>query len=144
MGLGPVGPAGVQGGGAAARARRRGAGFGLPGASGDSAAGAGIAETGATAAAGPIAGLLALQESGGQAPPESGETRARRRACQVLDELSGLQIDLLRGGTDPARLESLAALAQEAGEALPPALAELLAEVRLRARVELARRRRPR
>lgn len=142
MGLGPVGPAGVQGGGAAARARRRGGGFGLPGAGSDSAAEPGIAGTGTAGAAGPIAGLLALQESGGHAPPESDEARARRRAGQALEELSGLQIDLLRGGTDPLRLERLAVLANETDETLPPALAGLLAEVRLRARVELARRRR--
>ena len=144
MGLGPVGPAGVPGGGATTRARRRGGGFGLPGAGGDSAGEAGVAGAGTAAAAGPIAGLLALQESGAQTPPESTEARARRRAGEALDELSGLQIDLLRGGADTARLERLAELAGETGEAVPPALAELLAEVRLRARVELARRRGPR
>lgn len=141
MGLGPVGPGAVQGG-ATGRARRRGGGFALSAGAGDSVAEGGAAEAGQASAAGPIGGLLALQESGAQAQPEGAEARARRRAGLALDELSGMQIDLLRGSGDPGRLERLAALAEEGGESLPPALAEMVAQVRLRARVELARRRR--
>jgi hypothetical protein len=90
----------------------------------------------ATAAAAP-AGLLALQETG---RVEHDPARAGRRAAAMLDDLRGLQLDLLSGGSDPARLARLAALA-EGPEAADPALQAVLREVSLRARVELARRR---
>ncbi len=88
-----------------------------------------------------VASLLALQEQ--SAPnPAVVEERAARRARQTLEELRGLQLDMLRGGVaDPARLESLARLAEDAPHVGDPTLAEALAEIALRARVELARRR---
>jgi hypothetical protein len=55
-----------------------------------------------------------------------------------------VQVDLLRGGATPARLARLATLAKaaEADATLgDPGLRAVLAEVTLRVRVELARRR---
>ena len=69
---------------------------------------------------------------------EAGEAA---RARDLLRELSALQAGLLRGGPDPAGLQRLAALAE--GEMPPdPVLADALAGIALRARIELARRER--
>jgi hypothetical protein len=84
------------------------------------------------------AGLLALQEAVAVRPdPE----RARRRASAALDELRGLQLEMLSGAVDPDRLARLAALADGAGSGAEPALEAVLQEVSLRARLEIARRR---
>ncbi len=101
--------------------------------------GAGGAE-GAAAAGGvaPVGlGMLALQESG---TAMERNAAARRRAEALLEELQGLQADLLLGGaTEARRLARLAAL--ETGEdGADPALRETVQAIVLRARVELARR----
>jgi hypothetical protein len=116
---------------ASARAIRgaRGAGFRLHAAD---------SQAPATAAAGPVGGvtLLGVQEAGAAAERDA---RGRKRAAQMLDELTRLQAELLAGRADPAALERLASLAT--GEAPDdPVLAETLAAVSLRARIELARR----
>jgi hypothetical protein len=106
------------------RVTRSAGGFALPGEP------AGAAPASAAAS---IGTLFAVQE---QAPlPPAGE-RARRRAGAMLDELRQLQLDMLRGTADPARLERLAALDAAGGAGDP-----VVAEIALRARVELARRR---
>lgn len=129
-----VGVGGVSGGMPAGRGRvqRKGrGGFSL------ATAGAGeAAATQAAVAALPI-GVLALQEG---APVEEREARARRRGEAALQGLAELQLALLGGAVDPARLEALAATLPAPEEALEPALAEALAAIRLRVRVELARR----
>lgn len=80
-------------------------------------------------------GLLALQET---APAAERDARARRRGEALIEELAALQAGLLAGRVEPARLRALASLS--AGEAAAdPALAAILAEISLRARVELAR-----
>ncbi len=127
--MGPVRP--VSGGNVGApRAVRRGSGFTLPGEA-QAASVSGAAMTGA------LGGLLALQES---LLPEPAESRARRRASAALKELTGLQLELLGGAPDPARLARLQALAEAEAEGADPALATILQEVALRARIELARR----
>ncbi|MBR0680755.1 flagellar assembly regulator FliX [Roseomonas eburnea] len=129
-----VGIRGV-GAGAATRAGRgtRGAGGGFrlgPGAEASEPAAA-------QAAAAPSAiGLLALQET---APAAERDARARRRGEAMLGELAALQVELLSGRVDPARLQALAALA-EGEAAADPMLAESIAAISLRARIELARR----
>jgi hypothetical protein len=123
------------GGGAAVRARAvRGAagGFSIDTAAAD-AAGVEAAQRPATASA---VGLLALQES---APAAERDARAHRRGEAMLRELAALQRDLLAGRSDPARLQALLDLT--AGEdAADPVLAEAIAAIGLRVRVELARR----
>ncbi len=66
------------------------------------------------------------------------DARARRRGDALLRSLRDLQLGLLRGTIDPARLRALADLVP-GEEAADPALAAALAAIRLRARVELAR-----
>ncbi len=135
------GVAGVSKGGAAADARggaRSATGFPVGGTS----AGGVAAATVATAAAAPVAAvglsLLAAQENGG---PGGRDAAARRRASSILDELQGLQAELLGGRSDPARPARLAAL-QAGEEGADPGLREAVRAVALRARIELERRRR--
>jgi len=123
-----IGAAGAAGRAGAAAPARHG-GFRLP----DSASAGRAAEAQPVSAALP---LLAVQEAG---DATERDRRARRRGEAMLAELGAVQLALLEG-RDPAailgRLESLAA-----GEAASdPRLAEILAEVRLRAKVEAARR----
>jgi hypothetical protein len=127
-----VGVNGVSGGSAAGRGRRlRG------GASGFSLGGAATTATAAAQGSAPAqpVGLLALQEAG---PVAERDARARRRGEALLQSLSELQLGLLGGRLDPARLRALAALVP-GEEAADPALAAAIAAIRLRARVELAR-----
>ncbi|UPG71113.1 flagellar assembly protein FliX [Roseomonas gilardii subsp. gilardii] len=81
-------------------------------------------------------GLLAIQEDGERDGDR--DRRAARRGAAMLEELVGFQADLLRGRADPERLRRLAGLSE--GE-MPsdPRLAEALAAISLRAKVELAR-----
>jgi hypothetical protein len=67
------------------------------------------------------------------------EREARRHGRAVLDMLTALQRSLLAGPPDPATLRQLAALAAEIPPAADPELRACLAQVRLRARVELVR-----
>lgn len=80
-------------------------------------------------------GVLGLQEA------LSGSERdaaATRRGAALLRELEALQISLLGGPLDAARLNRLALLAE--GEmGADPALQEIMAEISLRARIEWAR-----
>jgi hypothetical protein len=79
--------------------------------------------------------LLALQET---APAAERDARARKRGEELIEELSALQLALLSGRADPARLRRLATLS--VGEAAAdPGLAAAVAGLQLRARVELAR-----
>ncbi len=81
-------------------------------------------------------GLLAVQES---APAGERNARAFRRGQDMLKELKALQVELLEGRADPARLQALARLTQGEKPA-DPALAEAVEAIALRARLELARR----
>ncbi len=115
---------------APARRARMGGGFALPGAQADAATG--------VVAAGGVAALLAVQEDG-RGPGAA--ARAEKRAEAALAELTGLQLDLLRGGADPARLARLTALAESPEALADPTLRAVAQGVALRVRVELARRR---
>jgi hypothetical protein len=119
--------------GAARGAARGGTGFSV-------AAGGGATAREASAAAevaAPGLGLLALQEAGSGAERDAA---AHRRASAILEELDGLQCELLGGGNgDPARLQRLAAL-ESGEEGADPALREVVQGIVLRAKVELARR----
>jgi len=73
---------------------------------------------------------------------ESGAVRdreARRRGQDMLAELLRLQRALLAGAPDEAALRRLATLATDVPAAADPLLRQAIAEVVLRARVELAR-----
>lgn len=123
-----------RGGAVGARGAARSAGgFSLPGA-GALGTATGTAATAAAAAVG--LSLLAVQEKGDR---RERDAAACRRAAALLDELQGLQAELLGGVPDPARLERLAALTN-GEEGADPGLREAVRAVALRARIELARR----
>jgi hypothetical protein len=90
-----------------------------------------------------LEGLLALQETAGQPNPRAVERDrlAREHGRRMLAALGGLQ-RLVLGEADPApALRHLLDLANEVPEeAGDPVLASALGAIRLRVRVELARR----
>ncbi len=125
-GIGPATPA-VRG---PARATVRAGGFRLP----DDAAEA-PAEAAATAGV-MLGGMLALQEAASGAVRDR---EARRRGQEILAALARLQRALLEGRRDLPGLRRLAVLAEDIPPAADPGLRQALADVTLRARVELAR-----
>jgi hypothetical protein len=122
--IAPIGP-----GAGPPRRPARGGGFAL-------AAGAPPPADGSAAVVAPS--LLLLQEAGPATPDPA---RAARRAAAALDELRGLQLELLSGAADPARLARLAALVDGAESSGDPELKAALKAVALRARLEMVRRR---
>ena len=87
----------------------------------------------------PVDALLAVQEvedSTGQ----DANRRARRWGEDMLDHLERVRLDLLNGALSHEKLRNLAVLVSERKEtATDPRLVELLADIELRARVELAK-----
>ncbi len=128
-GIGPIVPTARS----PARASARGAGFMVPSGRAETAAGTAAA---AEASEVSLGGMLALQEA------ESGSVRdreARRRGQEMLAELLRLQRALLAGQRDLGALRRLATLAADIPHAADPELRQAVAEVALRARIELAR-----
>lgn len=82
------------------------------------------------------ASLIALQETMLAAERDR---EARARAEAMIEELVHLQRAMLGGRLAPERLAELAALADRPGLAADGRLAEIVAAVSLRAKVELAR-----
>ncbi|MDB5415765.1 MAG: flagellar assembly regulator FliX [Rubritepida sp.] len=125
--LSPIRSHGAMGRPAATR-RSAGPGFALPEAERSQEAAATGGVTGST-------GLIGLQQGWTDAERDDA---AQRRGSAVLDELEGLQLALLSGRIGMGGMSRLAALAEgEAGA--DPALRELLLEISLRARIELAK-----
>lgn len=84
-----------------------------------------------------LAGLLSLQEINDEL---SGRRRALAHGDKLLDALDGLRLALLAGTLPRAHIAALAQLAQEHIALVDdPRLAEILAEIELRAAVELAK-----
>jgi hypothetical protein len=118
----------------------------------DAAAWPGIAETAAEPGASREAGgaapalaldsLLALQESMGEAVPDALERDrpAREHGRRLLAALNGLQRMVLGDGSSGLVLDQLRSLADIDPATADPALAATLGAIRLRVRVELARR----
>jgi hypothetical protein len=89
-------------------------------------------------AAAPIDSLLAIQEVGDQGG--GGNAKAQHRAELMLERLEEIQTGLLLGEIPKSRLQELAQVARESREALvDPALNDVLDDIELRARVELAK-----
>ncbi|MBM3546434.1 MAG: flagellar assembly protein FliX [Alphaproteobacteria bacterium] len=88
--------------------------------------------TGATAMVDPLMGLRdATDRSGG---------RSKKRAEDMLDRLEEIRVGLLEGGIPRDRLEALDQLVREQRDQVAdPRLSEILDEIELRARVELAK-----
>lgn len=84
-----------------------------------------------------VAGLLSLQEV---EDALGGRRRALARGERLLDSLEGLRMALLGGALPRAQLAALAQLARDHAPLVDdPRLAEILAEIELRAAVELAK-----
>jgi len=85
---------------------------------------------------------VALSGFIGALDEETGDdTSSRQHAGALLTELAALQRSLLGGGDPVAVLQRLEDMLGAAPDTRSPALLALLAAVRMRARVELARRR---
>lgn len=86
---------------------------------------------------GALDSLLALQEVDERADRER---RAAEEGHEVLDQLEELRLGLLMGTISRSRIESLASALRLKKETVQdPALAQILAEIELRAAVELAK-----
>jgi hypothetical protein len=87
-----------------------------------------------------IAGIDALLALQGVEDATERRKRAVRRGRSALDALDELKLGLLAGAPEPASLRRLqSAAADLAGESGDPRLDSVLAEIRLRADVELAK-----
>jgi len=81
--------------------------------------------------------VLSVQEVGDR---EGGRRRARERADLLLDRLEDIRHGLLMGAVPRDRLQELATAMRRQREAIDdPQLIEILDEIELRARVELAK-----
>ena len=100
------------------------------------------AASGAVTGAGPVRAvdaLLAVQEVE-DATGQDTNRRARQWGEDMLDNLERVRLDLLDGSLSLEKLRNLSKLVMERKEsATDPRLTELLAEIELRARVELAK-----
>jgi Class II flagellar assembly regulator len=91
----------------------------------------------AAAPAGAIGGLLAVQAAGGEIERRQ---RAMRRGSGILDGLDRLKIGLLSGQVSAADLLHIrSTLMQQKDQVDDPGLQDLLAQIDLRAEVELAK-----
>ncbi|MDB5505425.1 MAG: hypothetical protein JWR75_63 [Devosia sp.] len=93
----------------------------------------------ATAAAGPmqdIGSLLALQSVEDPTQPKK---KAIRRARNLLDALDAVKGDMLVGQINEGRLNSILSVISQRREKSEPGLDDLLNDIELRARVELAK-----
>jgi hypothetical protein len=89
------------------------------------------------AALGGLNAILALQEV---PDPSSRRRRALQRGEDLLDQLERIRMGLLSGTLSREQLRRIGLLLEERRESLDdPALAEVLAEIELRAAVELAK-----
>jgi hypothetical protein len=95
------------------------------------------------AVSGPVAtssvdSLLAIQEVSDEGG--GGNAKARQRAEMMLDRLEEIRTGLLLGAIPTSQLQDLARVARETRETfLDPALGDVLDDIELRARVELAK-----
>ena len=84
----------------------------------------------------PIDSLLALQSV---EDPLFAKRKAVKRAESMLDTLEEIKADLLAGDVSEGRLNKLLALVQQAKMRSDPSLDALIADIELRALVELAK-----
>lgn len=125
--------AGTSGGQGASRAQAAGARFTLPGA-------AESVRTGAAMQLGGIASLDAMLALQGAEQAHERRKRAAKRGHVLLDSLDSLKISLLSGKAPAATLRNLARTLKDnesAGD--DPRLDAIIAEIELRAAVELAK-----
>ena len=129
---GPSGPSSPNG----ARPAKAAGGFSVPSATGAAAAGA----TAAAAAVSGVAGVSALMALQGVEDATERRRRALRRGGGLLDRLEELKLALLSGEAGEGTLERLGrSLREERPIDADPDLNSLLAQIDLRAAVELAK-----
>lgn len=134
---GPGRAGGAQSSGPTKRTGASGATFSLP--AGEAATRAAAPTLAGTTGIGDIASLLALQ---GVAVPEDAREKKRkavRRGLDLLDVLEGVKLDLLGGGVPTDRLERLVHLLGQRRPSGDERLDELVDDIELRVRVELAK-----
>lgn len=103
----------------------------------DSAGAAPAAAAGGVSAAGGIAGILSLQEVD---DATTSRKRNVRHAETLLDRLDELRHALLMGTLSPSQLAELGRLVEiRLAAELDPGLSDLLADIDLRVRVEIAK-----
>lgn len=127
---GPRGPSGIF------APRRTGGGRAAGSAPAATPQGPPVCGTGPLAAP---AAILAIQEVDGVEDATARRTRAIRRGERLLDLLDGLRHGLLDGRIPAATLRMLRSTLLERVEVEEPELAAVLAEIDLRAAVELAK-----
>ena len=129
---GPSGPSSPNG----ARPAKAAGGFSVPSATGAASAGA----TAAAAAVSGVAGVSALMALQGVEDATERRRRALRRGGGLLDRLEDLKLALLSGEAGEGTLERLGrSLREERPIDADPDLNSLLAQIDLRAAVELAK-----
>ena len=129
---GPSGPSSPNG----ARPAKAAGGFSVPSATGAASAGA----TAAAAAVSGVAGVSALMALQGVEAATERRRRALRRGGGLLDRLEELKLALLSGEAGEGTLERLGrSLREERPIDADPDLNSLLAQIDLRAAVELAK-----
>ena len=129
---GPSGPSSPNG----ARPAKAAGGFSVPSATGAASAGA----TAAAAAVSGVAGVSALMALQGVEDATERRRRALRRGGGLLDRLEELKLALLSGEAGEGTLERLGrSLREERPIDADPDLNSLLAQIDLRAAVELAK-----
>ena len=122
---------------ASAKRDERGAGTERPFSAALAGETAASTKTQSTAATRAVEGLLALQEV---ADASGGRRRAVARGQHLLDRLDELRLAMLLGVVPRSDLIALAHLSRESVPLVDdPKLAEILAEIELRAAVELAK-----
>jgi hypothetical protein len=94
------------------------------------------AQAGGAMATTGIDALLALQAVD---DPVTGRRKAIKRANALLDSLEEMRDDVLTGRLSEGRLNRAVALLQQAKDQTEPGLDEIVADIELRVRVELAK-----
>lgn len=102
--------------------------------------GRGVAGLSATSSLAAVDSLLALQQAPGLGDAMTGSRRAIKRGEQMLDILDDIKIALLSGSLPQSRLQRLLHVVEsQQAQFHDPKLADILAHIELRARVELAK-----
>ncbi|MEO0498112.1 MAG: flagellar assembly protein FliX [Pseudomonadota bacterium] len=103
---------------------------------GDVASSGGSGSSGAVGQVLAMDALVALQSV---EPDGAGQRQQLDRSSALLDELDSLKADLLSGRVDGRRLNRIQQLVARHAQVEDPALADLIAQIDLRAQVEMAK-----
>lgn len=130
------GPKTSSGVGKSRKDKATGSGFSLPSQSGAASASSSSVSASAMTGVQSLDAILALQSVDNE---EDRSRRAVRHGHDLLDQLEALRADLLSGHIPPQRIGALLSLVRAKQSVNDPALARLIEDISLRARVELAK-----